>query len=500
MTIRQEERNRVLQEFASKGFDQPMQDRLIEAWDQNQIDIEAKEAADASAQANRSDSMARARDAGHISEDTFSRYQAAQPQLEPVMPPEPVSPIEPVEPIVPTPAPQPVANVVPDDPMAPFNESIAGQQQSIKDQANIQDMASMQLQKDRDAMADEVEANAKQIEDERIANAAEAKEEQGKIDTMVDSMSKEKYEGYWASKSTGSKILASLALAFGALGSAYGNGTNTALQIMNRAADDDFKVHQANSAKQLRLIGQARLSASDKIRLAKDEILGLQARQMANIKVMQFKIDGMAARTGSQVAKERANQMIAQLDQVAAEKRLQYDAAAEAMRAKRSAAQAKAGKLSNEERKSYDSLVLAQDGLRIATSAYNEGDWTFSPKGDNNFTRGRNMFVEGFGRLVSGAAIGKEEQEMFANMLPAKGDNADIQKRKLRDMKAELNRRLGAYKGRIPLTPAQSIESAIRMIDQIPKEQQSDVDRDQRASLQIKLDTILGYSNKKGNK
>lgn len=385
-------------------------------------------------------------------QDPMSEIEQPQPVLSQ---PAPVQPViqqpapEPVEPVTPALTPQPVGTVTPDDPLAPFNESIVTQQQSVQDQANIQDMASIQLQKDRDEMADQAAKDAEKLENQRIANAAEAKEEQGKIDGMVDTMSKEKYEGYWASKSTGSKILAGLAVAFGALGQTYGNGgANVALKIINKAADDDFKVHQGQAKQKLQAISQARLSASDKIRLAKDEILGLQARQVANIKVMQFKIDNMATRAGSQVAKEKANQMNAQLDQVMAEKKLQYDAASAALQAKRDAAMSKARTkkpMGGEVIKRYDNITGVLDGVGQMSQIIAENKGKAPARAsfirDDAYEVVRRRVSEDFGRMQSGGAINDEERKSFMAMLPTRFDKPEIATLKLEGLLEQMSQR-----------------------------------------------------------
>ena len=55
-----------------------------------------------------------------------------------------------------------------------------------------------------------------------------------------------KYEGFWAKKSTAQKIGGALAIGLGALGAGLTGGQNYAMQIIDKAVDDDYRNWQAN--------------------------------------------------------------------------------------------------------------------------------------------------------------------------------------------------------------------------------------------------------------
>lgn len=67
---------------------------------------------------------------------------------------------------------------------------------------------------------------------------------------------------------------------------------------------------------------------------------------------------------------------------------------------------------------------------------------TFSMWGDNDFTQQRTLFEEALGRMQSGGAITKEEENRFKNMAPNFRDTPDIQRKKLKQLQGEMASRL----------------------------------------------------------
>ncbi|MBK7892830.1 MAG: hypothetical protein IPJ84_19140 [Bdellovibrionales bacterium] len=68
---------------------------------------------------------------------------------------------------------------------------------------------------------------------------------------------------------------------------------------------------------------------------------------------------------------------------------------------------------------------------------------TFSVIGDNDFTQQRALFEESLGRMQSGGAISKPEEERFKAMAPTWRDSPAIQKKKLEYLQSEMRSRLG---------------------------------------------------------
>jgi hypothetical protein len=99
-------------------------------------------------------------------------------------------------------------------------------------------------------------------------------------------------------------------------------------------------------------------------------------------------------------------------------------------------------KLSGEEQKRLDSAGMALAGVQGMRQALAKGDNTFSVVGDNDFTVWRRDFEEGLGRMQSGGAITKDEEDRFKEMAPTKWDSAEMQQRKLNKLEAEMSARI----------------------------------------------------------
>ncbi len=104
--------------------------------------------------------------------------------------------------------------------------------------------------------------------------------------------------------------------------------------------------------------------------------------------------------------------------------------------------QQRLSKLSGEQRKLLDLQIMGTKAMQGMKDAYAKGDWTFSMKGDNNYTRWARSAAEAFGRLQSGGAINKEEEKRFMAMLPGSMDSNEIQLAKLAQAEDEFNSRL----------------------------------------------------------
>lgn len=103
--------------------------------------------------------------------------------------------------------------------------------------------------------------------------------------------------------------------------------------------------------------------------------------------------------------------------------------------------------LNEGQQKTVDYAGATIVGLRDMRSALKSGDNTFSVIGDNNFTEARRRAAENFGRLQSGGAITKDEEERFISMLPTWKDDAAMQERKLAKLEAEMSSRIQGVGG-----------------------------------------------------
>lgn len=72
------------------------------------------------------------------------------------------------------------------------------------------------------------------------------KPELDKLTRLSEQIASTPVESYWARRSTPQKIGAAIAVGLGALGASLARGPNYALDIINKAVDDDLKIQQAN--------------------------------------------------------------------------------------------------------------------------------------------------------------------------------------------------------------------------------------------------------------
>jgi len=191
----------------------------------------------------------------------------------------------------------------------------------------------LQIDQEKAAEAANINQEARRIETEfgakeqelRNQGQEEIQSQLDEIDNKVEEFSNRKYEGYWNNKSTGTKILGAISLALGAYGSSLGGGPNTALTIINKAMDDDFRNFQAVTSTKLKAISQSRLSTEKKRQFYKDQISTLQAKKISDIKVVQNKLNDISNKFAAPEAKAKIAEMNAQLDQKAAQARSQFE-------------------------------------------------------------------------------------------------------------------------------------------------------------------------------
>lgn len=103
--------------------------------------------------------------------------------------------------------------------------------------------------------------------------------------------------------------------------------------------------------------------------------------------------------------------------------------------------------LSTTDKQRYDNLVLGKNAVEDMKNAWNSGENTFSVIGDNKFTEARRRWEDAIGRLQSGGAINRDEEERFKNMAPAWKDTREMQQNKIDQMEKIMNDRLTTMVG-----------------------------------------------------
>ena len=125
-------------------------------------------------------------------------------------------------------------------------------------------------------------------------------------------------------------------------------------------------------------------------------------------------------------------------------------------------------KLSQDERALLNNSALAYKALFDMEDAIKRDVSRTSYFGDNDYTYAANRFVEGIGRMQSGGAIGPDEVENFKKLIPGRYDSPELSKKKINDMKAELESRLKS----INYDPNEVLKSrSFNELDITPKEE-----------------------------
>ena len=145
----------------------------------------------------------------------------------------------------------------------------------------------------------------------------ELKSDRENYQTALDNYNKMEYKGFWENKSTGEKILGAISIALGAYAQAVSGGKlpNTALNIINKAMDDDFAQYKEKANKKLKLIDQSRMSIQDKQRARQGIAQDLAAYRAGQAYQVETKINEIQTKTGAELAPEQADKLNAALEQ-----------------------------------------------------------------------------------------------------------------------------------------------------------------------------------------
>lgn len=146
---------------------------------------------------------------------------------------------------------------------------------------------------------------------------SEYKSELEAINSQIQELNDKEYKGFWQSKSTAEKITGAIAIALGAFAQGLSGGKlpNTALNIINKAMDDDYNQYKESVDKKLKLIQQSRASSQAKQRATDMELRRLDAYRVGQLNQFENKLNELASKSNSTLVQEKANQLIAQLGQ-----------------------------------------------------------------------------------------------------------------------------------------------------------------------------------------
>jgi hypothetical protein len=185
-----------------------------------------------------------------------------------------------------------------------------GQQQAHVEAGFAQDAAGLAERQRQEAV--EFEKHRGDALDAQFKAYQTASDEVAKVNTTIDP------NKFWASKVTGSRLLAALGAAMGGFGAALTGGPNYALEIINKAVNDDIDAQKSMVDYQLKkgnekVAGQQTLYGMMRSRFG-DDATALAATQAAALNVVQKKLDAAKAGLGTQEQKAKLEQLQVQVD------------------------------------------------------------------------------------------------------------------------------------------------------------------------------------------
>jgi hypothetical protein len=197
-----------------------------------------------------------------------------------------------------------------------FEQGIAMQQAGARKQANAVAKMNQEAEKEQIALRRQQDIIDFDIMQETERRDAAVTEAGAKLDTLRTNYAEAKIDpDRFFGGSTGKRLLAGLAIAFGEIGrSMTGGQSNAALNIINKAIDDDIASQKESIANKQNQIILARQGLADIKDLYKDKIDAQLAQKVMATEMAQSKIKSIAAQYGTQEALAKADVLIGQLE------------------------------------------------------------------------------------------------------------------------------------------------------------------------------------------
>lgn len=417
-----------------------------------------------------------------LASNQFAAPLVNDPLTQPITPP--INDLPPVN-LTPQPA-QP--ELPPPAPIAPQpSKTVRSFQQPTKQEAEImgqrQKLAQEQqrlIQQSADIDEQQAGLMAQRAEEERQLLAQQEKDRQSlqlKFDSDLGD-AKEQYEKEAESfrnmeikdfyrGNTGRRIIAGISVALGALGSALTGGRNQALDIINKAVDDDFNKQRAAILKQKDVMDRAGRMTEQLQQAFDKSLLRLQNRRIAGLEAIKAKTDEQIAKLGPQRAGLAAQQLSQELDQKILAEKQDFESGVrtnvqqtfvtggpaqqkltEQQVKKQQAAQE--GRLAEQQyQAAFKAGIEAGENPTAIFEFIDNYGWAPDIIKSNErvtIANAERAWVETNLRDASGAAIGVNEREQYAKTyFPRPGDSQQTiaNKEALRRLKMEVNERVG---------------------------------------------------------
>lgn len=208
-------------------------------------------------------------------------------------------------------------------------------------------------------------------------------------------------------------------------------------QALESESDPDSK---SNMALKAMLISQGKAKAEDMEGLSRKDLSSLYANpaELEKIKAqaqINFQNE-MAKQKAAQgfTASENAKSRQADLDKENLKRTIEQ--------AKKNDPQDRLKNMSGTDKARFDNALMVARSIDEMGSALDQGNNTFSLIGDNNYTEAQRKAAEAYGRMQSGGAINKDEEDRFLAMLPRSTDSKEMQRKKLVSQRDEMMSRL----------------------------------------------------------
>lgn len=232
-----------------------------------------------------------------------------------------VNPFPAEQPAPVAPAPAPAKKAAPKTGIEMQQDALAERQRITNEVGDIESKASREQSAIRDQQIideDRAEKERAAVRDREQKEVEYARaQQQSAMDAYVNH--KVDQGRLWHNSSTGSKIMAGIALAMGALGGAIvardrgGQVVNPALDIIQKSIDDDVRLQLADRDKLGQVAQMKRTAVGDLLSQFKDKESQYDALRAAQRQRVAMQLDAIAAKTQDPVKKLQAQEASAQL-------------------------------------------------------------------------------------------------------------------------------------------------------------------------------------------
>lgn len=197
---------------------------------------------------------------------------------------------------------------------------VGAQQELLDEQAN---WVAKQAEVKERLIGVEEGAQARRFEIDKAKNE-EVNTQVQKLKNLNEDIKNYKIKDFWADKSTGTKIIASIGVALGAAGQALAGGQNAALTILQNAIEADLQKQKTNLQKMTVSADLQRGILAETYQMYGDQMTSVDAARAASYRAVGAEIDAMATKALSDEMKAKILNLSEAVKLKAAEAELQF--------------------------------------------------------------------------------------------------------------------------------------------------------------------------------